>query len=121
MAKFCGKCGTKLEDEKCPKCDAKVEKEVVKAEPVRKASEGKTNGLSVAGFVLSLTSFLFTLLAIPGLILSIIGLSQIKKTGDEGKGLAIAGIIVSSIVLGLVLIILFFVLIFAAAGAAYYY
>lgn len=120
MAKFCGYCGSKLEDDKCPKCDANEEKKVVKAEPVNTTSGSKTNGLSVAGFVFSLTGFLFTLLAIPGLILSIIGLSQIKKTGEEGKGLAIAGIIISSIIIGFVVIVLFFVLLFAASGAYYY-
>ncbi len=50
-----------------------------------------TNQLAIAGFVLS---FLIVPL---GLILSIIALLQIKKTQQAGKGLAIAGIVVSAI------------------------
>lgn len=45
----------------------------------------KYNGLAIAGFI---CSFLVSLL---GLILSIVGLNQIKKQGGKGKGLAIAG------------------------------
>lgn len=58
----------------------------------------KTNILAVVGFILSITTF------IPGLIVSIIALSQIKKTGEEGKGFAIAGVIIGGI--GSVLFIL---------------
>ena len=50
----------------------------------------KYNGLAIAGFI---CSFLVSLL---GLILSIVGLNQIKKQGGKGKGLAIAGIIISA-------------------------
>jgi hypothetical protein len=50
----------------------------------------KTNGMAIAGFVLA---FLLPLL---GLIFSIIGVNKAKKTGT-GKGLAIAGIVISAI------------------------
>jgi hypothetical protein len=62
----------------------------------------KTNGLAIAGFVLSFFS------TVIGLILSIIALVQVKKTGEKGKGLAIAGIIISSVmtVVGVVIAIL---------------
>ncbi len=49
----------------------------------------KTNAMAIVGFI-----FAF-LLPLIGLILSIIGLVQINKKGQKGKGLAIAGIIVS--------------------------
>ena len=39
---------------------------------------------------------LVPLSSLPGLILSIVGLNQIKKQGGKGKGLAIAGIIIIS-------------------------
>lgn len=120
MAKFCGKCGSKLENEKCPKCD----KEVVTAEKVETKStndETKTNALAITGFVLSLVSFIFTILAIPGLILSIVGLNQIKANKEEGKGLAIAGIVISSVVIGLVVIGLIIIFAGFVSLANYYY
>lgn len=52
-----------------------------------------TNGLSIAGLVLA---FLFAPI---GFILSIIGLIQAGKRGQKGKGLAVAGIIVSLLVM----------------------
>lgn len=51
-----------------------------------------TNGMSIAGFV---CSFFFQIL---GLIFSIIGLCQIKTSGEKGRGLAIAGIVISSVI-----------------------
>ena len=51
----------------------------------------KYNGLAIAGFICSF------LVSLPGLILSIVGLNQIKKQGGKGKGLAIAGIIISAV------------------------
>lgn len=55
--------------------------------------QSKTNGFAVAGFVLA---FLIPLL---GLIFSIIGLTKAKDYKGNGKGLSIAGIIISSILL----------------------
>lgn len=51
----------------------------------------KTNGMAIAGLVLA---FIIPLL---GFILSIISLGQIKKRGEGGRGLAIAGIVISSL------------------------
>ena len=50
-----------------------------------------TNTMAIVGFVMSFFSGLI------GLIFSIIGMSQIKKTGEPGKGYALAGIIISAI------------------------
>jgi Domain of unknown function (DUF4190) len=49
----------------------------------------RTSGMAIAGFVLS---FLCGLL---GLIFSILGLLECNRTGMKGRGLAIAGIIIS--------------------------
>jgi hypothetical protein len=59
------------------------------------------------GFV-PVVSFLF----LPaGLILSAIGLSDVKKSGERGKGLGLAGILLSS--LGILFIVLAFLLVLA--------
>ncbi|WP_223846870.1 DUF4190 domain-containing protein [Bifidobacterium rousetti] len=67
------------------------------------------NVMAVVGFALSF------FVAIAGLILSIIGLRQIKRTGEKGRGLAIAGIVISVVQMLFVIVI---IVIFAAAAAA---
>ncbi|MBT2506170.1 DUF4190 domain-containing protein [Streptomyces sp. ISL-98] len=60
----------------------------------------KTNGLAVAALVVGIVCCVPPL----GLILGIIALSQIKKRGDSGKGMAIAGVVLSAISTLLVLL-----------------
>lgn len=67
------------------------EQPVHPAQPVQQTT--KTNGLAIWGFILSI------FLPLIGLILSIVAVSQIKKTNEGGKGLAIAGIVIGSILL----------------------
>ena len=83
MAKFCPNCGNEVDEKAviCPKCGVSME------EP---KTEKQSNGMAVAGFILS---FFFALL---GLIFSIIGLNK-SKTTNSGRGLSIAGIIISII------------------------
>jgi len=58
------------------------------------------NVLSIVGFILA---FVFN---IAGLVVSLIALSKIKKTGERGRGLALAGVIISiaSIIFGIIYI-----------------
>ncbi len=51
------------------------------------------NGLAIAGLVLAF------FIPLVGLILSILGLSAVKKNNQKGKGLALAGIIVSVLIM----------------------
>jgi Domain of unknown function (DUF4190) len=60
-----------------------------------------TNGMAVAGIILA---FIFPL---AGLIVSLIALSQIKREPQEGRGLALAGAIVSAVYM--VVSLLFFI------------
>ena len=53
------------------------------------AYQEQSNGLAVGGFI---CSFFFSLI---GLILSIMGLKKANQIGGKGKGLAIAGIVIS--------------------------
>lgn len=79
-----------------------MEKEVKKVEEkeIKKEETAPTNGTAIAGFVLSLVSFMSCgLTSLVGLILSIIGIKKSKDLKDSGKGLSIAGIIISSITL----------------------
>ncbi|MGW0735141.1 DUF4190 domain-containing protein [Streptomyces sp. NPDC002851] len=68
------------------------------------------NGLAITSLVLGL---LCGLLAPLGLIFGLVSLSQIKKRGERGKGMAIAGVVLSSI--GVVFLVLAFTLGWAAS------
>jgi hypothetical protein len=57
------------------------------------APQQQKNGFAVAGFVLSLLPLL-------GLIFSILGLVRAGKIGGKGKGLAIAGLVLSIVIGG---------------------
>lgn len=72
----------------------------------------RTNVVSIFALVLGFV------VPIGGIIAGAIGLSQVKRTGEKGRGLAIAGIIVGSVMtlLGIIGVVLFFV--FLTIGAA---
>ena len=65
--------------------------------------------------VLSLVGLAMWLPAFGGVITGHIALGQIKRTGEGGKGMAIAGIAVGYAVIGF--IVLYFLFIFAIFGA----
>ena len=128
MAKFCQSCGYEIPEGSlyCEKCGSPVEPVApvapVQSVPVQNTpvqsvpvqnpqvvyqnvtvTPSKTNGFAIAGFVLSIISIFLCcgglVTGIPGLVLSILGLRDISKNNEGGKGLAIAGIIISSIMI----------------------
>lgn len=139
MAKYCINCGKELEEgaKVCSECKQPVEEEVVekkveakeaKEEKVEKVeivnnvtstpAPKKGNGMAVAGFVISLVSFIlccgsFSWLS---LIFSIIGIVSAKNVDGKGKGMAIAGLIIS--IIGMLLLIGFFILLPILGAAA---
>ncbi|WPO87304.1 DUF4190 domain-containing protein [Herbiconiux sp. KACC 21604] len=74
------------------------------------ATGPKTNVLAIVSLVISILGF-----NVIAIILGAIALNQIKKTGESGRGLAIAGIII-----GAISIVIWIIAIIAivAAGAA---
>ena len=75
----------------------------------------KTNLLAILSLV---GAFVFSL---AGLVLGIIALKQIKQTGEQGRGLALAGIIISSIAIVLAIIyVIFIVAVIGTAGVSGY-
>ena len=113
MSKFCSNCGAEIADgaNACSNCGTLVNK--LQASSVN-TNNNQTNGLAIAGFVLSLVSLVCCgATSLLGLIFSIIGLVQAKKYNGNGKGLAIAGIIISCIFV--VIVILLYALGFTAA------
>lgn len=74
------------------------------------AAVDQWNGMCIAGFI---CSFFFPLV---GLVLSIIALVQINKTGEKSRGMAIAGIVIGGISTALALIAIIMVICGLAIG-----
>lgn len=77
------------------------------------SAERPYNMLAIIGFVISLLGF-----NVVAVILGAIGLSQIKKSGERGRGFALAAIWIGiiSFVLGIIAIIAFVALAAAASS-----
>ena len=113
MAKFCVNCGQEVPagNNACTNCGTLVNGSApATTVVVNQAQPKQTNGLALAGFIVSLVSTLLCCgsLNTISLILSIVGAVKAKDYNGAGKGLAIAGIIISSIgiLIGLILVIL---------------
>ena len=91
-------------------------KQVKKSSDPGKAREEK--GYNIFAILSLVFAFLISLL---GLVFGIIALIQINKSGEKGRGLAIAGIIISALLMFSVLLfmILMFIAFFTIANAAY--
>lgn len=61
-----------------------------------------TNGFAVASLVLGIL-WLYWVGSILAVIFGAIALSQIKRTGDSGKGMAVAGLVLGYVGLGVLL------------------
>jgi hypothetical protein len=87
--------------------------QVVTDLPVAPATAGataaKTNGLAIASLACGLAQFAFGPLAtIPAIVCGHLARSQIKRTGEQGAGLALAGLILgwAAVILGILVIVL---------------
>lgn len=82
-------------------------------DPYRQAAPSGTNGMAIGSLVtsiLAVPTIFFCVgfpLAIAGIVLGIVALTQTKRTGQGGGGLAIAGIVIGALTLvaGIVLIV----------------
>lgn len=103
---FCKNCGQEIDDNAvvCPHCGVQVGK--IEA-PVN--TNTNSNTIAIVGFVFSF------LIALVGLICSIMGYKNAKE-GAPYKGLALAGIIISAISMGLS-VLLYSIIIGAGAAA----
>ncbi|HEU0206845.1 MAG TPA: DUF4190 domain-containing protein [Pseudolysinimonas sp.] len=70
----------------------------------------RTNTLAIVGFVLSF------FVSVAGIICSHIALGQIKRTGEGGRGLALAGVIIGYVITGFW--VLYFVVIIVVIAIA---
>ena len=95
MQMYCSKCGKENPDDAqlCHSCSS-----VLTSTPTQApALSVKTSGMAIAALILGILSiFTFGLTAIPAIILGIISLVIIEKSGGRitGRGFAIGGIVV---------------------------
>jgi hypothetical protein len=75
------------------------------------APVAKTNVLSIVSLITSILGF-----GLVGVITGHIGMNQIKKTGEAGRGLAIAGLIIGyiGIAFGFIIVLIYGAIIFGA-------
>ena len=115
MSKFCPNCGNELEKDVkfCSSCGSTINGDANQSVPVNNNyvtvnTQNNSNGMAVAGFVISLVSFFLCCGSLNwlSLIFSIVGLVQAKSKNGNGKGLAIAGIVISCIVMVLFIILM---------------
>ena len=101
--RHCPACGAPVKPEVrfCNSCGSEMEKGT---SPLQK----KTSGFATASLILGILGFCTTITSIPGLILGIVGLKRIKRSGGTltGQGMAIAGIVTSAIALVLLPVML---------------
>lgn len=86
---FCKNCGKEVNDNAviCPNCGVQL----AQLKGSNAVDETKSNSMAVIGFILSF------FISIAGLICSIIAYRKCRDEGLGGKGLAVAGIIISAV------------------------
>ncbi|MET4158807.1 DUF4190 domain-containing protein [Agromyces sp. PvR057] len=82
----------------------------------------KTNVLAIVSLVSSIIGFFTGIGFLVGIVCGHISLSQIKKTAEQGRGMAIAGLVIGyiGIVISIIVTIVFFVFL-ATLSASYNY
>lgn len=86
-------------------------------DPYRPMKPPGTNGKAIAALVTSVLGLLFCgLPSIAGVILGIIAMRETKRTGQDGYGLAVAGVIVGGLVVALIVVYIVVVAAIAASG-----
>ena len=105
---FCTNCGKEINDNAaiCPYCGVVANKSALSNSS---GNTNQSNTMAIVGFIFS---FFFALV---GLICSIIGFKRAPEFGGNGKGLALAGIIISSI--SIIITIIVFVVVIGGALA----
>lgn len=90
-------------------------------DPYRPMKPPGTSGLAIASLVTSLVSLMFCgLTSIVGVILGAIAIRETKRTGQDGFGLALAGVIVGSLQVLLWVLYLVILIGIAASGGFTY-
>jgi hypothetical protein len=76
-----------------------------------------TNGMAIAAFVLGLVGFVW-ICAILGIVFGIIALNRTRRTFERGRRLAIAGIVLGSVWLAVLVGLIVFLVVFVGGGGS---
>ena len=77
-----------------------------------------TNGMAIGALVASIAgTAVCGIGSIVGIILGYIALNQIKRTGEQGRGMAVAGIIIGYVIVALVVLYIVVVVIIATSSS----
>jgi Domain of unknown function (DUF4190) len=60
-------------------------------------AQGGTNGLAIAAMICGICGFACLVPGLVGIVLGIVSLPQIKRNGQSGRGMAIAGIVLGAL------------------------
>lgn len=83
--------------------------------PAGYAPPNRTNPLAVASLVCSLAGLVTGITVIAGIVLGHIALAQIRQTGEDGRTMALAGVIIGYVLVAIgILAIVAFILFFSA-------
>jgi hypothetical protein len=102
MEKFCSNCGTEVIGPFCSKCGNKTSFSNPEGPATPNLKKPEATGLSIASFIMS---FLFSP---AGLIMGIIAKNEISNSRGEkgGEGLALAAIIISSVIIAIWILVI---------------
>ena len=98
----CVECGKEYSDtlEACPHCGFGMKNSQFNYASKQIEEKQNVDAMCLAGGVVSICSFFldfFGLVAVTGIVLSVLGLERTKTTGANGKNWAIAGIIIGAL------------------------
>ena len=89
-------------------------------DPYRPLKPPGTNGKAIAALVCSLSGLVFCgLPSIAGIILGIIAMRETKRTGQDGFGLAVAGLAIGVVIVVLMLVYVAFMVFIVSSSSSY--
>lgn len=89
-------------------------------DPYRYGKPPGTNGKAIAALITAIGGLLLCgLPSIAGIVLGLIAMRETKRTGQDGYGLALAGLIVGCLVVALGIFYVLFIIVIAASSSSY--